>query len=427
MKNIFKFLSLGVLAIAFYAVSATSIFAQTTLEECNTIYERFKVERTGKDIPEWTAAIASGKEYLDKCSSLDPPQDDVKTYVTGQIPKLQQKIADKKIKDMEARFNAALKANNADEIVASAKDLINSNRPYSLDLMLDIASVGYDKATANPAVDKFNGDAISFAKMALQKMSEGQASGNADNYGFYVSYKNKDCADGKVNATGWMNYTIGVITSVRLKQTKDAVPYFYKASQVGCGTKTLAETYRFIGAWYLDETIKLNASYAEKTKAAGDKDTDETLAILAMIKGYADRGSDAYARAYQNAKTPGAYKDGLLKRVKDLYDVRYGENASADAAKFDSFVAQVSAKPFVDPTTPVTPIVEAAPTAGTTTSTGGGKLTGSGSDAQASATTRTTSAAGTGTGSGTATTTGAATAPTKKAPAKKPAKKKGTR
>ncbi len=424
----FKFLSLGVLVIAFYAISATSVLAQTSLEDCNTIYERFKVERTGKDIPQWTAAIASGKEYLDKCSNLDPPQEEVKTYVTGQIPKLQQKIADKTIADKEARFNAALKANNADEIVASAKDLINTNRSYSLDLMLDIASVGYDKATTNPAVDKFNGDAINFAKMALQKMSEGQASGNADNYGFYVSYKNKDCADGKVNAIGWMNYTIGVITSVRLKQTKDAVPYFYKASQVGCGTKNLAETYRFIGAWYLDETIKLNVSYAEKTKAAGDKDTDETLAILAMIKGYADRGADAYARAYKIATAPTSkalqpYKDSLLKRVKDLYDVRFGENASADAAKFDSFVAQVPGKPFVDPTTPVNPIVEAAPTAGPTTSTGGGKLTGSGSDAQAATTTRATSATGTGTGSAPV----ATTAPAKKAPAKKPAKKKGTR
>lgn len=409
MKNVFKFLSLGVLVASFYAVSAVSIFAQDNLEECQAIYQKFLAQRAN----EWAAAVATGKEYLQKCSNL-PGQEQVKDYVTAQIPKLEDKIAQKKIADMEARFNKALKANNADEIIAAAKDLINLNRPYSLDLMLDIASVGFDKASENPAVDKYNSDSINFAKTALQKMGEGKTSGNADKYGFYAEYKNATCADGKTNAIGWMNYSIGFITYNRLKQTKDALPYLYKASQVGCETKTLPEGYRMIAAWYLDELIKLNNRYKEITKANGDKENDESLALLGMIKGYAERALDAYARAYKIASASktatAAYKDSLLKRVKEMHGIRY----DGDTTKVDAYLSTVSDKPFVDPTTPVTPVVEAVPATGTSASTS--TLTSSGGDAPAATTTRTT-------GSGSATKT---TTTTKKAPAKKPIKKKGT-
>lgn len=336
-------------------LSTPAIFAQATLEECQQIYQKFLNERPGPGVSEWNAAIATGKLYLQKCGALSG-QDEVKNYVIRQIPKLEEKIAQKKITDMEARFNAELKANNADGIIASAKDLININRPYSLDLILDIASVGFDKATANPPVDKYNGDAITHAKMALQKMSEGATSGNADKYGFYAEYKTKNCIDGNINATGWMNYTIGFITFVRLKQTKEAVPHLYKSTQIGCETKNLSEAYRMIGAWYLDDLIKLNNSYTETGKANGGKENVESLATLSMIKGYAERALDAYARAYKlastNPKSSQTYKDALLKRVTEMYGVRF----ERDLLKVDDYLATALDKPFTDPATPVTPV-----------------------------------------------------------------------
>lgn len=355
MKRLIKFTALTVLFAGFDLFSGHSIRAQSSLEQCNKIYQRFLKDRTGTGIPEWTAAIATGKEYLQKCSSLSD-QDEVKNYVSGQIPKLENKIAQKKIADMEERFNAELKANNADGLIASAKDLINLGRPYSLDLMLDIASVGFDKAAENPPVDKYNGDAITYAKMALQKMSEGKTSGNTDKYGFYAEYKTKDCTDGKINATGWMNYTIGYITFARLKQTKDAVPYLYKSTQVGCGTKSFSEAYRMIGAWYLDEIIKLNIRYKEITTANGGKENDESLAVYAMIKGHAERALDAYARAYKiastNPKATQLYKDGLIKRVKEMYGLRN----ETDLLNVDDYVATAFDKPFTDPTVPVSSV-----------------------------------------------------------------------
>lgn len=355
MKKLISSIAFTVLCSVFCVVSATTIRAQGSLEQCQEIYQRFLKDRIGAGIAEWTAAIATGKEYLQKCSALSG-QDEVKNYVMSQIPKLENKISQKKIADMELRFNAELKANNAEGLIASAKDLINLDRPYSLDLILDIASVGFDRAAADPPLDKYNSDAIAYAKMALQKMSEGETSGNADKYGFYAEYKTKDCVDGKTNATGWMNYTIGYITHARLKQPKEAASYLFKSTQVGCETKNFSEAYRMIGAWYLDEIIKLNNRYKEITTANDGKENAESLAVYAMIKGYAERALDAYARAYKiastNSKATQAYKDVLLRRVKEVYGLRY----DTDLLNVDDYVATALVKPFTDPTVPVTAI-----------------------------------------------------------------------
>ena len=355
MKKLLRVLVPAVFVMAFCNFSGGSIFAQATIEECESIYKGLLDNRTSPEIEKLRGALSSANEYLKRCKDL-PDQEKVKTYVTNQVPKLEERIKVREIEILEARFNAALKAKNADDTIARAKELIALERPYSLDLMLDIASVGFDSASANPPVDKYNTDGIANARMVLQKMTEGKSSGNSDKYGFYAEYKTEKCPDGRTNAIGWMNYTIGFITYVRLKQPKEAIPYLYKATQAGCETKGFAEPYRLIGAWYLDGVVKQNASYAEKTKALGDTNSDETLAILAMAKGYADRAIDAYARAYQMAmasKTASQpYKDALLKKIKDVFEFRY----DGDLSKVDNYLANVGSTPFIDPATPVSAV-----------------------------------------------------------------------
>ncbi len=355
MKRLSSVALPALLLIALHCVSGTKVLAQASLEECQQIYQNFLKARTGPGVAEWTAAIRIGREFQEKCKALTG-QDEVKAYVAAQIPRLEERIAQRKIADMEARFNAELKANNADGIISSAKDLISINRPYSLDLILDIASIGYDKASADPPVDKYNADALLYAKMALQKISDGGKSGNEDKYGYYAEYKTKDCPDGKVNATGWMNYTIGFIMYNRQKQSREALPFLYKATQVGCETRGFSEAYRMIGAWHIDEVIRLNTSYEERRKVNGDKEDSETLAIQALQRGSADRAIDAYARAYRvasvNPKAAQTYKDGLLKKLRELFGFRY----DGDVSKVDDYLAQVLNRPFPDPTTPVVPV-----------------------------------------------------------------------
>jgi len=75
---------------------------------------------------------------------------------------------------------------------------------------------------------------------------------------------------------------------------------------------------------------------------------------------------EAYARAYKVAKTDPAtkaYRDSLYGKIKDLYLARFPGKTGVD-----DFVASTTAKPFVDPTTPVTPIADPEPEK-TTTST----------------------------------------------------------
>lgn len=351
--------------ICYCSVSSEPIRAQATFEACQALYQTIIDNRVSPDLEKLKLARSSANEYLVKCSEL-PEQDKIKTYVSNQIPKIEERIKLAEIKLVEERYNKAIKDKNYEDMVSTAKELLKMNRPYSLDLMLDIASIGFDNASAKPAVEKYNDAAITFAMKALEEMSQGKTSGNvdtntgkADRYGVYVPYKTKECSDGKANATGWMNYTIGFITYNSLKQKKDALPHLFKASQVGCETRANSELYRMIGAWYLEEFIRLDAVRMEKIKAAGNQDTKESLELLALEKGYADRALDAYARAYkaasENKTASQAYKDSLLTKLKEVYGVRFDD----DMSKFDLYMTQTGVTAFPDPTTAVTPILAA--------------------------------------------------------------------
>lgn len=426
---------------------AVTSFAQSTPEECQAIYDKFLANRKGPELEKYKTALASGKDYLAKCTD----QPEVKDYVSKQVPKIEITVRDM---ELYARFNDAVPNKKWDDAFDSGRQLIGFYPDNSLDIMLILASIGFDNANANPAVDKYNGDAINYAKMALQKMEAGKPS---ETYGaFAYTYKTKDCPDGKLNATGWMNWTIGNIMYYRQKQTKDALPYIYKASQVGCETVKNSEVYRTIGAWYIDEFKKLedqkNAKYEEMQKAfqvaadaqkpnSPDASKVEELKkaasdlekqyndIAALQKGYMERVMDAYARAYKvvNVKADQKYKDSLLNNAKRFYGFRYND------ANYDAWYSKAMATPFVDPSTPVVPVVEATPTTTTGTPSAMNVSSDSSTNTTSNDTRPRTAPTTTGTPGATTkpaatTTTASSTTTTKPAPAKKPApKKKGTR
>lgn len=434
MKNAFKFLIFGMMLVSSMAI--TSI-AQTP-EECTPIYDKLIANRKGPELEKFKIALAAGKEYLEKCSGLDAPE--VKDYVTKQVPKLEVVVRDTELYN---QFNASVPAQKWDDAFASGRQLIGFY-PDSLDIMLVLASIGFDNATAAPPVDKFNGDAINFAKMALQKMNEGKVS---DNFGAFVyTYKTPACPDGKTNATGWMNYTIGKIMFDRMNQKKDSLPYLYKATQVGCETKDkIAEVYRTIGAWYIDEFKRLendkNTKYAELQTLEKITPPDPKFPevekqyndIVALQKGYMERVMDAYARAYKianaNPKSDVKYKDALLNNAKKFYGFRYNN----DMTGYDAWYSKAIVTAFPDPTSAVTPVVEATPaTTGTptamTVSSETPANTAASTDTRPRTAPTTTTAATTKPVTTPATTAATTTTTAKKAPAKKPApKKKGTR
>jgi hypothetical protein len=324
-----------------------------SVDECSSIYQVMLANLGGKELPKAEQALASGKEYLTKCKDLSDIEggDKIVKYVSEKIPGLEKRVG---IMKLEKTFNEALKQRNRDHLITAAKQLLPSEPPYSLDLILDIASVGFDNASMVPPVDKYNDDAINSAKRALEKLKAGAKSGDSDKFGFYVSYATDKCSDARANATGWMNYTIGIIT--RQKDLKSALPYLHKASQEGCETKTFPETYRYIGSWYIDESNQLSERRKQMLAAAQDAETPETTAMFDLQMGYIDRAVDAYARAYKiagtNPKATHAYKDELFAKLKELFAVRY----EGDTSKLDGYISKVMETPFADPATPVSPV-----------------------------------------------------------------------
>lgn len=442
MKTVTKFLTLGLMLVAFGAASVTSTFAQTTPEECEKIYQDFLAKRKGPDKATFEAAVASGESFLSKCNV--PDQKEVVDYVTKQVPKIKEAIvALEKAKVFEA-FNGSIPAKNWAVAFSSGKQIINDT-PNDVDVPLVLASIGFDNAVANPPVDTYNADAISMAKLALQKMEQGTGSGTGNFGAFAYVYKTAACADGKTNATGWMNYTIGNIMYYRMNQKKEALPYLYKATQVGCETKDkIAGIYRTIGNYYIDEFKRIETEKNAAYDAIKDlPTTDPTFAekekkykdLVALQKGYMERTMDAIARAYKvavNAKEPAAFQTAQLNLAKQFYGFRNGQTPTVP---FDTWLAGVTlSKPFPDPTAAVEPIVEAEPTTAPTAMTTAPETpSASGTDTRArTVNTPATGTAKTGTSTTAAktatTTTAAKTATTTtKTPAKPAPKKKGTR
>lgn len=436
-----KFLTLGLMLAAFGAISVSSTYAQATEEVCKPLYEKFLADRKGPSIEIYERAVATGKEFLSKCSDWAGQEEAIK-YVGGQVPKIETTVAGlKDTRDIFDPFNKSIPAKDWATAFRTGKLAVNKN-PDDVDVPLILASIGFDRAIVdNPPVDTYNADAISMAKLALQKIEQGKGSGTGNFGALGYAYKTKECADGKTNATGWMNYTVGAIMYYRMNQKKEALPYLYKATQTGCETKDrIANVYRTIGNYYIDEFKRLegekNAAYEVlskmKTDDPGFADAEKKYKdLLALQKGYMERIMDAFARAYKsalNAKEQATFANAQLNRAKEFYGFRFGKTPTVT---FDAWLAGLSGKPFPDPAVAVTPIVETETTTAPTAMTATTETPTTGTDTRARTVattngTKTTTPAATTTTKSASTTTKTTT--TKKAPAKKPApKKKGTR
>ena len=369
MKTIYRVLVLGILMVAFTAVTVTPSFAQDPQEEKVALYKKY-TDNYGGTLPQMEIAIEAGKQYIEKYGANEDDKDQV-NYLKGAIPKLEETV--KKIKannikkDRFNRFDTAVKSNKIADIFSVGKEII-ANEPadsaIAFDATIFLASLGYDQAVKKD--DTYNNETINFAKTVIQKVESGQTS---ENFGAYqYQYKNKEYPDGKNNTLGWMNYSIGYIMYYRQDKVKDSLTYFYKATQLNSATKGFSDIYRIFGLWYLEEALRIDKDRLAKIAAANNKDTDETLALLALQKGYADRSIDAYARAYNIASAKGSiatkeYKDALYSRLQDLFKFRFDDKITG----IDAYVSTVKNKPMPDPATPVTPVVAATPTTATIT------------------------------------------------------------
>ncbi len=394
MKTIFKKLGAGVLMAGCIAVAGINAFAQDApaadvckeIEAQQALYKTF-TENIPKNatLDQTKTAIKAGDDYVQKYGAC-PESKQIVDYLNKYLPGMKDTVAKiTKQNDTDAllgRFNTAVTGTNkvADPVAtyAAGKEIVALNDKFQTDVLIVLGSAGLDQATAATPVDTYNDQTISYAKQAIQKLEANSPSATG-NYGvLQYSYKTKDFPDGKANALGALNYNIGYITYYRQgkdnpAKKKEALPYLYKATQYNSFAQKNPFVYQTIGAWYLDEAIRIDKERQEKLKANGNKDTEETLAMVGMQKGYADRAIDAYARAYKIAKdnkdSKPDYVNALYSKLKDLYAFRFDNNTSG----IDQFVATVQTKPLPDPTTAITPVAveptptETTPTTNTTT------------------------------------------------------------
>lgn len=452
MKSVFRFSVIGVLTLAFAGAS----FAQdpcADIEAKQALYGVFTTKYPLKPLADQKEALKAAETYVEKYGKCEDDKAQI-DYFNDYIPKQKKIIKDREdaeaLNDLYARFNDSLKNANWDGVYASGKEIIAHPKPdakLKVDITILLGSIGFDEAIKNN--DKYNADTVKYAQDAIRQL-EGGAVGDkygVGNAGKGIIYKTKD------NALGWLNFTVGYIKYYREKNQSDAIPFLYKATQqANSGTKTNGTIFVAIGNWYLKEVERLDAERTklladakaaedqankpglseEEKKAAVDKIkqmTDQAKSVYALQKGYADRVTDAFARAYNLFTDPRdkGLKDDVYTNLKEIYKFR---NNGKDAG-LDVLISSVKTKPMPNPATQVTPVVESAPAETTTT--------GAATAATTSAPTATTKpaapvkpAATTTAKPATATTTAkpatATATTTPKTPVKKPApKKKGTR
>ncbi|HEX8249779.1 MAG TPA: hypothetical protein VF599_16490 [Pyrinomonadaceae bacterium] len=318
-------------------------------DECERLYKMFLENRKSTALSNQSEiAYRAGRQFIEKCDM--PENQEIIKYLKHQLARMghHEGEANKSI----LRFNNSvkdLKNTDADEAFASGAEIL-SRSPDLIDVMLVLASVGFDKATSKPPVNKYNGDAIYYAKLAIQKIESGKTSTEYGAYGY--KYETKE------NALAWMNYTIGYISYFNQNDKKQAVPYLYKATVYETGTQTNpknnAPIYQAIGDYYKDEyerlddeRVKLAAEAKDKSAEAERKPlTDKYKELLARQKIYAEKMLDAYARLYHLAGNQDkAYKHSLYNTLKILYRFRFDGRADG----FDEYIKNVVNAPLPEP------------------------------------------------------------------------------
>ena len=362
---------LAVLAVS----SAVPSFAQDPQKEKEALYAKY-IANYDKDIAKRKIAVEAGKEYLQKFGSGSEAEDPLIPYFKENVPLLEKNIKDAELAattaaanaaaaadkaKREKDFNTSVGAGNLPQVFSLGKDLINDKPSYLLDLYIVLASIGYDQAVAND--NTYNTQAIDYAKKAIQSIESGEKS---DNYGIdfgngkFYQYKNKAFPDGKENALGWLNYNIGFIMYYNQKKPKEALPYLYAATKYNSLPQQSSDIFNMIGRYYYDEVARLEKERQTLRTSLGNKDNEKTLELFAMEKGFADRGADAYARAYNLETAKATPDEATKKRYMDTFKQLYTFRNNGKPEGSDEYLAMVKTKELPNPANPVQPIVDEA-------------------------------------------------------------------
>ena len=416
MKKIFYGMLLSASALAFVAAPATTpVFAQDTAaatctDEADKLYNERFLPNYKKENPldKQKIAFEAAQEYLQKYSNCTE-RANIITYLNKWVVGYKERVAAAEGQARIEKFNVCYKSDDMACIISAGKELMaDDNKADDLTIVMLIADKGFVQ-TSSKKVDSFNADTVNYAKQAIDQINSGKTP--AENN--WNPYKNKE------DALAWLNYTLGYIHQYKMKDMKTGVNYFYNVTKYNT-TEAAASyfPYRSIGDFYLDQYTKAAEEYNTK-KDDPNLSEDEKNRLAGMWKAYADRALDAYARAYDKAKKNPKTKPQTVTDIQNTLTEIYKLRNKGQTTGWEAYVSTTTAKPFVDPTTEVTPVIEQDTTTASTGTPGTITSTASGdTDAGATKSSPTTT---TTKGNKTGTTTTKPTTP-KPAP-KKPTKK----
>jgi len=368
-------LSTGALAALILTAGAVASFAQDACADVDgqtALYTKFTGLYNKKTVTDMESALAAGKEFLEKfgaCESLKEQVDFVRPHVERIEKALPGVRKAGTLSPLFKRFDAAIIADNGDEIYASGREILALD-PDNINIIVPLGVAGlYQSYNNNP---KYAEDTIRYAKLALDKLKGGMAATKKNKAGVDV-YGALKYEFTKEQAIDELSYSVANLTFYAKKDKKGALPLYYEIAQGNGKYKDDPRVYQTIGSHFGSEVIRLAGEVKKLIDEQKAKATDEEkLAMepkikeaIGLLNGTAERAMEYYSRAYKLAKatTPAekTYRDGLYKDLTILYEGRFNKKDGLDA-----YISSVSAKPLPNPTTPVTPVLDPEPTTTTT-------------------------------------------------------------
>jgi len=205
---------------------------------------------------------------------------------------------------------------------------ILGDEPNYLRAQIDLGYAGYLAASAKN--EKYNADALNYARKAIQAIETGKAPTE------WAPFKGKD------DTLAYLNYAVGYLT---LKTAPEqAIDTLLKAAQYDSDIRKTPSTFYFLAVAYEAGPYKtLSTDY--QTKYANKPETPESKAALEKLNVIMDRIIDAYARAINvagtDAKTEQSRKEWLAQ-ASSYYKFRH----DGSDAGLTEFIAAAMQKPL---------------------------------------------------------------------------------
>jgi len=386
MKTIFKSFGLGALLTALLAVGGISAFGQdqcADVDTMNATYQAVLDNYKSADPATFQKAVDSGKQFLEKWGACDVAKQNA-DWIKGNMPKWEAKLKGLQVDAVRGpilkRFDTAIQGSNWDEAYAAGNEFLTKfpDDPYRIHVIVPLGWIGYKEALNKNY--KYDANAIKFSKMAVDLLRAGSLQAKpGDNYGTF----GLTCT-GKDECVSLLTFGQAYMTYFGENNKQAAVPIYYEVTKLPGSFGKAPAVYGTIGDYYFESVKKIGDDL--KAKIADQKDTDpddvkakkeaDIKATIAMLNGYAERAMDAYSRAYTIAKADpkaGTYAANLYKAIQQLYTIRFQKQDG-----IDPWISATVAKPFPDPTSPVTPIEPEPTSTGVASGNGMGAANGSG-------------------------------------------------